>query len=203
MTVVVKASDWMEPGDEIAVYDNGICVGAAVYAGIQDDVVLITVGMDDPETALIDGATTGNNFTFKLWNRNGNTLYEDIDYNYLLGSLSYNGLETSVVELNPILTQLAGITKPVSLSLHPNPTNQDAVLKIEIPGSALVSVNIIDRLGSFKTSLTNNEMINSSGEITISKNRLNFSPGVYTIQVIITENHTADPIVRLLKFVVY
>ena len=203
MTIAVKAADWLEPGDEIAVYDNDICVGATVYKGIQDDAVLITVGMDAPETEMIDGATAGNNFSFKLWNRNGNMLYENIYFEYLQGSLTYNGLETSIVELNPILTQLSSISRPVSLSLHPNPTNNEAILDISVPGAAKVTVNIVDGMGNIKTLPNGNQTIENSGQIKISKDGLNLAPGVYTLQVILEDRHEVDPITKLMKFVVY
>jgi hypothetical protein len=203
MTIAVKAADWMEPGDEIAVSDEGLCVGAGVYAGMQNDYILITIGMDDTDTETIDGALPGNEYSFSLWNRNGQALYENIGFEYLQGSLNFQSLETSVVELNPLLTQLAGITKPVSLSLHPNPTNNEAVLDISIPGAANLTVNIIDGMGNIKTLPNGNQTIENSGQIKISKDRLNLAPGVYTLRVILEDQHTTDPIIKLMKFVVY
>lgn len=203
MTIAIKADEWMEPGDEIAVFDGSDCVGAAVYEGQQDNAVIVTVGMDDPATEITDGAIAGNEISFKLWNRNGHSLYQNIDFEYIQGSLNFEGLETSIVVLHPMLTQIAGITKPVKISLQPNPMNTEATLEIATPAPALATVNILNSMGIYKARIVESRQIEANGSIRINKQQLNLKPGVYTLQVILTDSPGSAPFTKLIKFVVY
>ncbi len=51
-------------GDEVGVYDGGICVGASIVTG--DFPLTITTWEDNPNTSIIDGYTIGNPINFKI-----------------------------------------------------------------------------------------------------------------------------------------
>ncbi len=203
MAVIVKTSSWMEPGDEIAVFDGDICVGATVFTNVRDEYLIIPVSMDDPETEALDGATSGNNFNISLWNRNGQNVYSDIDYDLIGGSNLFSALETSVIILNPLLTQLSEIDKPIGISLHPNPMSTDALLKISVPKKAFATINIFDAMGSTKAEVVSNMPINDEASITIQKSALHLQPGIYTLQIILSEGRDTNPVIKVMKFIVY
>jgi len=203
MAVVVKTSDWMEPGDEIAVFDGNLCVGVKVFSGNQENFIVIPAGMDDPETEIVEGAGQGSNFNIRLWNRNGQTLYEDVSYDYIQGSMLFAALETTVIELNPILTQLALLDKPIRISLNPNPMTTQARLDFSLPKQAFVTVHIFDGPGNRNVVLASDKLIDREGSMLLNKTDLHLLPGVYTVQIGISDNPCENHLVKVLKFVVY
>ena len=203
MAVIVKTSSWMEPGDEVAVFDGDICVGVKVFTNTRDEYFVIPVSMDDPETEIIDGASSGNNFSVSLWNLNGQNVYTGIDYDLVDGSNTFSPLGTAVIEINPLLTQLSEIVKPIGISLHPNPMNTDAMLEISVPKKAFATINIFDAMGSTKAEVASNMPINDEASITIQKSALHLQPGIYTLQIILSEDRDTNPVVRVMKFIVY
>ncbi len=202
MAIAVKTSSWMEPGDEIAVFDGDICVGVSVFTNHQEDFIIIPVGMDDSESEEIEGARAGNDYSIRLWNRNSQTLYDAIDFDYLQGSFDFALLETALIELNPLLTQMQSLDKPVKISLHPNPMREEAVLEFALPKSAFATIHIYDGMGSLKARLAK-RWIDKSESLKLNKSDLHLEPGVYTMQIILSDTPGANPLVRVIKFVVY
>jgi hypothetical protein len=203
MLIAVKAADWMEPGDEIAVFDGDVCVGVGVYKGSQDDAVMIAVSMDDPETGEIDGAATGNSFTISLWNRNGGALYEDIRFEKLAGLSSFSALESSVVELNPLLTQLISLDKSMKISLFPNPVIDESTLEICLPVSTYVTIQIFDAVGN-DFDWKSDEKISGFERLIFNKDELKLTPGVYSMRFIFAEKPSSPAeTIEIRKFVVY
>lgn len=203
MAIIVEAAGWMESGDEIAVFDGNICVGVGVYKGIQDGFITVPVGMDDPTTEFVDGATAGNGYTIRLWNRNGQTLYDNIPFGYLQGNISFEALETSIIRLNPALTQLTELDKPISISLHPNPMNSTANLEFSLPVQAWASIIILDGMGMSKTVWLKDVLISKSETLILNKADLQLKPGIYTLQILLSEKQGTNPIMKVKKFVVY
>ncbi|MGB2868707.1 MAG: DUF1573 domain-containing protein [Bacteroidota bacterium] len=89
----------LEPGDEIAVFADGIstpdsfCVGAVVWMGEN---TAITVWLDNDQTSFLDGARAGTPFRFRLWRQSTDKEYGNIAVAYSQGSgtFSANGIST-------------------------------------------------------------------------------------------------------------
>ncbi|MCY1723243.1 right-handed parallel beta-helix repeat-containing protein [Prolixibacteraceae bacterium Z1-6] len=111
-------------GDEIAVFDNDLCVGAMVLSAsinIDDEntYVFISASQDNGSS---NGFTTGNNVTFKIWDSTekvekviNNVIYHD-DLEEWITTGKYVPGGTSVVEIgyiyeDPIITQTIKLDK--------------------------------------------------------------------------------------------
>ncbi len=69
LTAKISGED-LQPGDEIGIFDNSVCVGAGEITQILDgqDIYLpIKISRDDPDVSGIDGYTAGNQVSFRLW----------------------------------------------------------------------------------------------------------------------------------------
>ena len=70
-------------GDEIAVFDGEVCVGAIVLQSpisqYPDHIVPLIVSMNDATTPDIDGYTPGNSATFKVWDAYSQNEYSEPD----------------------------------------------------------------------------------------------------------------------------
>lgn len=111
----------LTPGSEIGVFDGIYCVGAAVRPNVIQNYIEIRVSMDDPTTTGVDGYTTGNPISFKLWNLANATEYENVVATYTLG--------------NPVFQP--GATAMVSLSYTTAPVNNPPVAVVS--GSQVVN----------------------------------------------------------------
>lgn len=59
-------------GDEIAVFDGSICVGAAVISVPIGSFVSIIASSDDPSTGTVDGFISGHTISYKYWKQSYN-----------------------------------------------------------------------------------------------------------------------------------
>lgn len=57
----------LKTGDEIGVFDGGLCVGATVVDVPNQQYLPVTVSLDDPTTRETDGFNEGNNFELRLY----------------------------------------------------------------------------------------------------------------------------------------
>jgi len=95
------------------------------------------------------------------------------------------------------------LDKPISINLHPNPMTTDALLNISVPKKAFATINIFDAMGSTKGELVSNMLINDKASIKIQKANLHLQPGIYTLQIILSEGANTSPVVKVMKFIVY
>ena len=78
----------LEAGDEIAVFDGIYCVAAGVLtqALTSTDFLTIKASRDDELTTEIDGYTTGNPITYKIWNNSAGMEIDSVVATYSSGS---------------------------------------------------------------------------------------------------------------------
>ncbi|MFZ0391968.1 MAG: choice-of-anchor D domain-containing protein, partial [Calditrichia bacterium] len=176
----------LEAGDEISVYDNGICVGSAMLhytAGPSINALKIEASQDDPATTAIDGFTEGHEITFKIWDR-------DLAIEYMTNEIQFTSSTGQTLPVQPFsantmayvrLGMLSGIDDqaapmPVkAFALHqnyPNPFNPSTRIQYDIPQNNLpVRLQIFNILGQQVSELVNENQ--SAGSYTVSWNGRN------------------------------
>lgn len=96
-------------GDEIAVFDGDLCVGAVKLDSPIMNYVTFVASMDDPVTPEIDGYQMGHPVSFKIWRASDGLEFagQQIVVNYLEGQGIYNPGATASVMLSAqdIVTQ--------------------------------------------------------------------------------------------------
>lgn len=59
----------IEPGDEIAVFDGSLCVGAAVYQETFPVTIAAWIEVPLPDNTILPGAKVGHTMIFKIWQK--------------------------------------------------------------------------------------------------------------------------------------
>ncbi len=179
MSVVLTGIDNLTMGDEIAIYDNGACVGAGV---IEDfDFISFPVSMDDPLTDELDGYITGNQLEAVVWQNHSNTISKG-DLLYVSGVETFQPLETFVGELNVLLTGIK-LFEPVSTAFEvaPNPFSTSTWLNYAVPENGDITITIYNMAGQQESVLNNKQLPAGNGKIRIDGSSL--IPGSYIMQI--------------------
>lgn len=97
----------LQPGDEIGVFDGDICVGSGVLSTVltESNFLPIEVSKDDPETTFIDGYTTGNPISYKVWNSADREETENVQAYYISGEGIFVPGETAYFNLSAIFSE--------------------------------------------------------------------------------------------------
>ncbi|NOX86260.1 MAG: hypothetical protein GXO86_09905 [Chlorobi bacterium] len=178
-------------GDEIAVFDNGICVGAGVIS--RDDAglyAMITAAMDDPTTEEIDGYMPGDFLAFKYMNSHMNNPVE-LENNEIAGTAEYQPFETYVCSLAGSVTGIEeSLAQVIELNCYPNPVKDKLAIGFNSPaGEATIIISDISghevaRLTSRFGDNGNHTVIYPAGKLSggfyVIKLQTTTSKGTYT-----------------------
>jgi hypothetical protein len=179
-------STW-QPGDEIAVYDGNLCVGAFIIENQHQNLHPIIVSADDPTTEEKDGFITGNTMSFKVWSAAANT-------ETAVGAVSYHSGCSGVFE--PSGTTIAGLKiegldkDAWTTSLgdnYPNPFSMETTIPYCIGETTVVDLSIYDVLGQRVTTLVKTTQTAGSYEIIwdgANNNHEKVKPGIYFCRMV-------------------
>nr|NQU92189.1 T9SS type A sorting domain-containing protein [Bacteroidota bacterium] len=167
MHIIIQPVDLLIPGDEIGIFDADLCVGSGLYDGTVES-LMISCSMNDPETSMKDGADSGNTYSVSLWKADQGILYEQIEYDLMLGDQAFGNLGTSVLGISSI-TQISGQVqaRDTYLEVSPNPFINNITAKLRMPFDGTVQF----------------EITNLTGQTIIKTNELNYQKGIHTISL--------------------
>ncbi len=129
-------------GDEIGIFDQDLCVGSAVYQG--ENPLLITVGMDDPDTPEVEGYQAGHTASAKVFFSNV----------YVQNTISLQGMQDLVFQ--PLETWVGDIILDVERLMgdhvvleqnKPNPVESTTVIEYSLPVRCQVQLSLLDGTG--------------------------------------------------------
>jgi hypothetical protein len=171
----------LETGDEIAIYDGNLCVGAIIVDGEWP------LEMNAWKADSVNpGFTSGNTITAHLWSNQANLEYEtNITFevgngNFGDGIFSRLSIEgTSIVSVPNII---ASVPKTFSISQnYPNPFNPSTKINYEIPEKSTVNLKVYDILGNEILTLVNEEK--QLGRYEVEFNAINLPSGIYFYRI--------------------
>ncbi len=167
----------LQAGDEIAVYDGDLCVGAVIVDGEWP------IEMNAWEADSVNpGFTTGNTITARLWSNQNNLEYET-DVTFEIGNGNYgDGIYSriNIIGTNIVSVPNNDISLPIKFFLsqnYPNPFNPSTKINYSIPELSFVTLKVYDVLGNEIATLINEEKSAGSYEFKFSANVL--SSGIY------------------------
>lgn len=171
----------LKAGDEIAVYDGDLCVGAVSIDGEWP------LEMNAWEADSVNpGFINGNTITARIWDNQSNIEYET-DITFEIGSGSFgDGIfsRISIIGTNIVSVSDNDISSPTKFSLfqnYPNPFNPSTKIKYSIPHSSNVAIKLFDILGNEIETLVNEEKPAGTYELTWNAEKL--PSGVYFYQL--------------------
>ncbi|HAA14665.1 MAG TPA: hypothetical protein DCE41_24455, partial [Cytophagales bacterium] len=135
------ASQWWQPGDEVAAFDSELrCVGAVVYTG---GALAWTLREDVAETATKEGLTIGEAFTLRSWSA---TLQQEQEVLVTRWDHAKGGTyETHGIQIAEEL-QAVQVSDFHAL-LFPNPSSRAVTLGFTLPGEGTVSGTVVNAKG--------------------------------------------------------
>ncbi len=147
----------LRPGDEIAVYDGELCVGAAVFQNQKQNqhqnLLSIPVSGDDPSTEFKDGFAAGNTMSFSIWRAADNTEITLGSVDHLPGySGVFEPLGTTVVGLSLEGTGMNSWTTSLGDN-YPNPFSMVTSIPYTLGENIDIDLAIYDVLGQRVTTL--------------------------------------------------
>ncbi len=169
----------LDPGDEIAVFDESNCVGAATIRNPQSAIRNLSIAVSASDDLGSSGFTEGHPITLKLWKASENKEYL-LEPEILIGVFTFIKNESALVSLGKY--EVAGLIDN-SLSgngevkAYPNPTSGKIHFMRNKPESDGLHVRVINSAGQqimTKLILTNPGIIDLSGN----------SPGIYYVKMI-------------------
>jgi hypothetical protein len=168
----------LQVGDEIAIYDGDLCVGAATVDG-EWPLELNAWGADSVNPGFI----SGNTISARVWSSQSNLDYEtnityDVgDGNFGAGIFSRIALEgTNIVsatnDKNDAMPEVFALSHN-----YPNPFNPSTSIKYSIPHTSQVSIKVFDILGNEVSTLVD-DMV-PAGDYAIEFDGSNLASGMY------------------------
>ena len=179
---------FLEVGDELAVFDGSLCLGAVRLMPwhVARKSVSIPVSAKDGEDT--PGFTVGNRFSLKAW-RSATEEEFPLEPEIIKGETTFRKQESTFLSLAKYAATKAGgnATAPeMKVLLYPNPNDGKFKLQIIGPPSERVDVVILDGLGK---TVIRRSWYNPTGEITHNF-KLDGPAGVYSLRV-----HTGEKVV--------
>jgi hypothetical protein len=191
----------LNTGDELAVFDKDICVGAVK---IQDhhlrnfSVSIVTSASDNTG---MKGFTEGNSFSLKLWDSRQNREIV-LEPEILKGTSTFAKNETTFASLEKyVKTGLEGIygSNYNEINCFPNPFSDEITIEIILGADSDVFVEVLNQLGQqVKILYPQNELNKGNHQIKWNgKNgaNQNVPAGIYFVRAIIGNKILFDKVV--------
>jgi hypothetical protein len=189
LSVETEDGSLLQPGDEIAVYDGNLCVGAFIIENQHQHQNLhpIIVSADDPTTEEKDGFIAGNTMSFKVWSAATHA-------ETTVGAVTYHSGYTGVFEssgttiANLTIESSGGDNRTTSLGdNYPNPFSMETTIPYTIGETTEVDLSIYDVLGQRVTTLVKTTQATGSYEIIwdgANNNHEKVKPGIYFCRMV-------------------
>ncbi len=167
-------------GDEVAIFDGDICIGAAVYEG--EIPFAVACAMDDPLSNEIDGFTEGNYLQIKVWRKSGDRELNSSEMRVSFDSnfdRNFKAKGTAVIDLdlNDEFTN--------SWAVYPNPVLDYFTIDFTLDKEGYVSIELLDARGSLVETIWNGYSPKGKSQVrweNKSQKGSSLSAGVYHIR---------------------
>ena len=168
----------IKSGDEIGVFDGGVCVGSVVVEDPDSEYIMMTASLDDPTTKESDGFIAGHNFTLKLWDRQSgierNT--QNVQFEKGSGKL-FERLGTSVLSVDFETMAYTSLG-----DAYPNPSTDKTTFTFRLDRESKVRLEIYNMKGDLIKVLVDDNMAGGTHMIewdNRSANGTRASSGIY------------------------
>ena len=172
----------VQPGDEIAVFDQGVCVGTGVVPEDTSRPIIIVASQDDPTTPEMDGYRVGDPITFRYMSA-GLADAVKADPKVISGKLTFSPLATTVcgITASPEAVKEHLNLDDFTLRIYPNPAKAYATISIHNPYITKIHMEILDLTGKVVKVLFDKPL--QKGNLYFRGSLAGLTPGVYDVRV--------------------
>jgi hypothetical protein len=201
INLAVLPSGNMRSGDEFAVFDGGVCVGAVTIMPHHLRSQTVSIAASATDNQGMAGFNEGNPITLKLWNSQSNQEFV-LEPEILTGTSTFLKHETTVVSLEKYATTgfegIHGALVP-EIKVYPNPFNDEVTVEFNLAQDAEVEVEVKNQLGQQVKMITTKKQF-TSGVHRLTWNGRNasnreVSQGIYHLTIKINNTITHRKIV--------
>ena len=190
-TVIVPASPALtsaagplEDGDAVAVFADGVCVGAATWTGTA---LALSVWADDPYTAEPDGFAAGTALEFRLFDASaGAQRASGITVAFEDGFGATGGLLADHVyvvrQATPTAGDAAGVAEATVGTPYPNPATSAATVAVRADVAQRVVAEVYDTVGR-RVGASVERALGAGESADLAVNLRGLSPGLYVVRV--------------------
>jgi hypothetical protein len=179
----------LQSGDELAVFDRGICVGAIKLQPYHLEKQTVSIPSSATDSIDQPGFTENNTFTLKLWKSETGKKYIILP-DIVNGTSTFTKHETTVASLEKFeITGLEGISGSAfpEIKVYPNPFSDEITVEINLAADAQVQVEVLNQLGQRVKMIATKQLLPGSlHKLTWDgRNAGNqiVSPGIYYLKV--------------------
>ncbi len=198
MHIALYPCDELQAGDEIAVYDGNICVGATVISDDTEKPIIIKASRQEPDLKSINGYTEGNTIQLMVWKHQSGEVLQ-AGYEYLEGSQRFAPLETLTGKLKAYENEDNDPnTGTVNFKVMPNPFAQKTNVTVFLKEEARVGMYIQNVKGEIMK--TTGEIVLGTGQHNLDLDMQELNSGIYFLTIqIVGESETTQHIQKLIK----
>jgi len=188
-------------GDEIGIFDGDYCVGVGVLDGEIGDIFQMVAATDDPSTPeVVDGFTTGNEITFKLWDASEGIEVTDVVATYNMGDGTFSSQGTATFDINTLgVNNELELTDYELMQCYPNPFNPTITIRFTIPTQEkrlVTSLKIYNLQAQLSETLINQQL--DAGYHQVVWDATSYHSGIYFVKLV-NRNFTQSKKLILLK----
>ena len=137
----------LQVGDEIAAFDNNICVGAVKISEIDINNNTVSVRASASDEDILNGFIEGNKIDLMVWQSNGNN-ESPIQPEIIMGEMLYQNLGSVFLKLSGINSSALDEFKSMKFHLYPNPAYDKITIKFLINTDRRTKIIITDLHGN-------------------------------------------------------
>ena len=150
INIVGFSAEFAQPGDELAIFDGGVCVGAISLQAAHIAKQSFSVAVSAADKLDFNGFEEGNNFTVKLWeNKTGKEI--DVLPEIIKGTSTFLKHETTYANLGKAgatgFDDDVNIGDKMLMKCYPNPFTEKVTIEITAPETINLDVKIYDLNG--------------------------------------------------------
>jgi lysyl endopeptidase len=183
----------MQPGDELAVFDGEICVGAISLLPHHFANQSVSIPVSASDDFGTPGFTEKNTISIKLWNSLNNREFL-LEPEILKGTSTFMKHESTLMSLRKYFsTKLDNelFSEKTEINCYPNPFSNEITIEIALPEGKKVQVDILNQLGQ-QVRILNRKKYLPPGQHTLvwdgkTTGNQNISPGIYHVRFVTDE----------------
>ncbi|MGC9354812.1 MAG: T9SS type A sorting domain-containing protein, partial [Mariniphaga sp.] len=176
INIIELAGSDLKVGDEIAAYDNAICVGAVKLTEQHFELDAVSIPASASEEGQNNGYLDGNSIELKVWSRDTNEEI-DISAETIEGEMVYNRQASVFVALSGLSVSTNDLVEQdVEVDVYPNPASNNLNIRFSAMPEFGTIISIYDMAGK--------RLITKEVETDITvMNIENLQSGAYIVQV--------------------